>query len=56
MKKFFERFEAMAMAVSFAEAGEWETAKRISERKGYKYIAPERKDTRKTDRRPRMRA
>ncbi len=27
MKSWREKFQAMAMAVAFAEAGEWETAK-----------------------------
>jgi hypothetical protein len=29
---FMERFEAMSMAVTFAEAGEWSTAKRMLDR------------------------
>jgi hypothetical protein len=36
MKRILERFEAMAMAVTFAEAGEWETAKQMMEKNNSK--------------------
>ena len=32
MRKWFERFEAMAVAVTFAESGEWESAKEMMRR------------------------
>ena len=32
MKRILERFEAMAMAATYAEAGEWETAKQIMDK------------------------
>jgi hypothetical protein len=33
IKRLIERFEAMAMAVAFAEAGEWTTAERMMDSK-----------------------
>lgn len=54
---FMEKFEAMAMAVTFAEAGEWKTAER--------YLNPRPKEQEKGDyprrqsgkrKQPRMRA
>lgn len=60
MKQFLstlnERFEAMAMAVAFAEAGEWETAERIIDRnKTTQTKRTGKKDRRTVDNRPRMR-
>lgn len=32
MRKWFRKFEAMAAAVAFTDAGEWDTAREIIER------------------------
>jgi hypothetical protein len=52
---FMQRFEAMAMAVAFAEAGEWSTAESMIERKQQRSVADKRKDNQKR-KRPAMRA
>jgi len=55
MKKWIQKMEAMAMAVAFAEAGEWSTAQEIMEKQERKQM-PEKRAPRKTpDKRPRMR-
>jgi len=54
MKKWLERLEAMAMAVAFAEAGEWAYAEKIMDRKTRQPVKLVRSN-RTPDRRPRMR-
>ncbi|MBU2513393.1 hypothetical protein KJ966_18795 [bacterium] len=54
MKRFIERFEAMAMAVAFAEAGEWETAQNIMKKQEKSVKNAKKTDIRKKDKRPRM--
>ena len=51
MKRILERFEAMAMAVAFAEAGEWETAKQMMERNTNQKNQSKRQTQQKTDNR-----
>jgi len=57
MTKWLEKFQMLAMAVAFAEAGEWNTAQQIMEQDRQKKRAAERPNSRPgTDKRPRLRA
>ena len=48
IRRFVERFEVLAMAVAFAEAGEWTTAEHImSRKKQNRRLSNEKKSQRK---------
>lgn len=54
MKKWKERLEAIAMAIAYAEAGDWDEARNLA-KKGQRPSKPARKDRdKRSDRRPRV--
>lgn len=55
MKKWLAKLETMAMAVAFAEAGEWDYAQEIMEKEKRKKLFMDQKARKNMDKRPRMR-
>lgn len=55
MKRFIERFEAMAMAVAFAEVGEWKTAESIMQPKPTRTQTVDKKNGKQTRKQTGMR-
>ena len=56
MLRWLKKLEVMAMAVAFAEAGEWETAERMLEEKSSKPKKQKPISKKKQNRRPRLHA
>ncbi|MGB6068447.1 MAG: hypothetical protein WBG50_26865 [Desulfomonilaceae bacterium] len=50
-----EKFEAMAMAVAFAEAGEWDTARSLTKDTGAPRVGRTAKTRKRTENRPKKR-